>query len=274
MQNFNRQINSSREANINREPPLIGGQYKFIQVIGTGTSGRALLVHDTLSNHSCNTPQQLVLKEIKLSGLTCQREKVQARKEIVILSKLNHPNIIRYLNSFEDGQYLYIATEYAENGDLYSFLKERKESSLALNGYQGKFHEMKHLPYLEESVVIGFFRQICEALQYLHERKILHRDLKSKNIFLSNQNSTIKLGDFGISRFLNSTTELAQTAIGTPYYLSPEICESKPYHFKSDIWALGCVLYELLTLQHPFEAKNMKGLVLKILRVEYSPIPT
>jgi NIMA (never in mitosis gene a)-related kinase len=84
----------------------------------------------------------------------------------------------------------------------------------------------------------------------------------------------IKLGDFGIARVLKSTSELAKTAIGTPYYLSPEICENKPYNNKSDIWSLGCILYELLTLRHAFEAGNMKGLVLKILRGTYPPIPS
>jgi len=109
-------------------------------------------------------------------------------------------------------------------------------------------------------------------MKHVHDRKVLHRDLKTQNIFLTSA-KIVKLGDFGISKVLQSTMECAQTAIGTPYYLSPEICENKPYNYKSDIWSLGCVLYELTTLKHAFDANSMKGLVLKILRGVYPPIP-
>ncbi len=100
-------------------------------------------------------------------------------------------------------------------------------------------------------------------MDYIHGRKILHRDIKSQNIFLTT-NHTVKLGDFGISKLLESTNEAAMTVVGTPYYMSPEVCENKPYTFKSDVWALGCVLYELCTLQHAFSASNLLGLVYKI----------
>ena len=89
--------------------------------------------------------------------------------------------------------------------------------------------------------------------QYIHERKILHRDIKSQNIFLG-KHRTIKLGDFGIARIMDGTTDYAKTCVGTPYYLSPEIWENKPYNNKSDLWAMGCVLYEMTTLKHAFEA--------------------
>ena len=88
------------------------------------------------------------------------------------------------------------------------------------------------------------------------------------------QNDQIKIGDFGIARVLQHTYDCAQTAIGTPYYLSPEICQEKPYNQKSDIWSLGCILYEMVTLRHAFDANSMKGLVLKILRGSYPAIPS
>ncbi|XP_044286836.1 serine/threonine-protein kinase Nek1 isoform X6 [Varanus komodoensis] len=119
--------------------------------------------------------------------------------------------------------------------------------------------------------IMDWFIQICLALKHVHDRKILHRDIKSQNIFLT-KDGTIQLGDFGIARVLNSTVELARTCIGTPYYLSPEICENKPYNNKSDIWALGCVLYEMCTLKHAFEAGNMKNLVLKIISGSFPPV--
>jgi len=117
---------------------------------------------------------------------------------------------------------------------------------------------------------LDWFVQICLALKYVHDRKILHRDLKTQNIFLTAKGD-IKIGDFGIgnlisplshptdsniARVLQDTYDCAQTAIGTPYYLSPEICQEKPYNQKSDIWSLGCILYELVTLRHAFDANS------------------
>lgn len=119
---------------------------------------------------------------------------------------------------------------------------------------------------------MDWFVQICLALKYVHDRKILHRDLKTQNIFLTSKGE-IKIGDFGIARVLQSTYDYAQTAIGTPYYLSPEICQEKPYNQKSDIWSLGCILYEIITLKHAFDATSMKALVFKILRGQYPDIP-
>lgn len=115
--------------------------------------------------------------------------------------------------------------------------------------------------------------QICLAIKHIHDRKILHRDLKTQNVFLTSKGE-VKIGDFGISRVLQHTYDCAQTAIGTPYYLSPEICQEKPYNQKSDIWSLGCILYEIVTLRHAFDASSMKGLVVKILRGTYPSIPS
>jgi NIMA (never in mitosis gene a)-related kinase len=101
---------------------------------------------------------------------------------------------------------------------------------------------------------------------------MLHRDLKSQNVFLT-ANNTVKLGDFGISKVLESTNDVAMTVQGTPYYMSPEVCQSKPYDYKSDVWALGCILYELATLKHAFTAENLLGLVFKIVQDKQDPIP-
>ena len=80
---------------------------------------------------------------------------------------------------------------------------------------------------------------------------MLHRDIKSQNIFLTQNRRVLKLGDFGIARVLNSTIELAKTACGTPYYMSPEICDNQPYNAKSDVWSMGCLLYEVARLRRP-----------------------
>ncbi|NXW06047.1 NEK1 kinase, partial [Fregetta grallaria] len=148
---------------------------------------------------------------------------------------------------------LYIVMDYCEGGDLFK-----------------KINAQKGILFSEDQI-LDWFVQICLALKHIHDRKILHRDIKSQNIFLT-KDGTIQLGDFGIARVLNSTAELARTCIGTPYYLSPEICQNKPYNNKSDIWALGCVLYEMCTLKHAFEAGNMKNLVLKIISGPFPPV--
>lgn len=114
---------------------------------------------------------------------------------------------------------------------------------------------------------------MCLGLEYLHNKKILHRDIKTMNIFL-NKDENIRIGDLGVAKVLHESTNFAHTMVGTPYYLSPEMCEEKPYNEKSDIWALGCVIYELCTAKHPFEANNQGALILRIVRGKYSPIPT
>ncbi|KAM9652566.1 serine/threonine-protein kinase Nek5 isoform 5-T5 [Morphnus guianensis] len=131
---------------------------------------------------------------------------------------------------------------------------------------------MQHGVLFDEDQILSWFVQISLGLKHIHDKKILHRDLKAQNIFLSNNGKVAKLGDFGIARQLNSTTEFAHTCVGTPYYLSPEICENRPYNNKTDIWSLGCVLYELCALKHPFEGNSLHQLVLKICRGHFHPV--
>ena len=119
-----------------------------------------------------------------------------------------------------------------------------------------------------EVEIFNWFVQICLALEYVHGRKVIHRDIKTQNIFLTG-NNTVKVGDFGISKVLESTTQVAVTVVGTPYYMAPEACQSEPYTSKSDVWALGCILYELCTLKHAFQADNLLGLVFKIVQEKH-----
>ncbi|XP_076813426.1 serine/threonine-protein kinase Nek1-like isoform X2 [Clavelina lepadiformis] len=223
-------------------------KYTKIKKIGEGSFGKAILVKHKETGH------QYVVKEIGISKMK-PKERNEARKEVTVLSKMRHPNIVQYTESFEEDGHLFIVMEYCEGGDLYALINKQK----------GVF--------FSEQQVLSWFVQLCLALKHVHDRKILHRDIKTSNIFLTKSGS-LKLGDFGIARVLNNTMELARTCIGTPYYLSPEICENKPYNNKSDVWALGCVVYETLTLKHAFEAGNMKNLVLKIIRGSYPPVPS
>lgn len=221
-------------------------KYTLLKVLGKGSFGAAWLINRK------DDGSQFVAKEIRLAGLK-QAEKENAKHEIDVLSRLHHPNITRYVEHFEHRGSLFIVMEYADGGDLYTKVKSQK----------GKL--------LSEKQVLFYFSQICLALGYLHERRILHRDLKSQNVFLT-KDGVVKLGDFGISTVLRNTCELRRTVCGTPYYFSPELCLNKPYNNKSDVWALGCILYELTTLTHAFDGPNMRALVQKILKGVYPPI--
>uniref|UniRef100_A0A452RFH1 non-specific serine/threonine protein kinase n=1 Tax=Ursus americanus TaxID=9643 RepID=A0A452RFH1_URSAM len=221
-------------------------KYVRLQKIGEGSFGKAILVKSTEDG------RQYVIKEINISKMS-NKEREESRREVAVLANMKHPNIVQYRESFEENGSLYIVMDYCEGGDLFK----------RINAQKGIL--------FQEDQILDWFVQICLALKHVHDRKILHRDIKSQNIFLT-KDGTIQLGDFGIARVLNSTVELARTCIGTPYYLSPEICENKPYNNKSDIWALGCVLYEMCTLKHAFEAGNMKNLVLKIISGSFPPV--
>eukprot|EP01136_Pigoraptor_vietnamica_P007703 Opistho-1_new@42141 len=221
--------------------------YVPIKVIGKGSYGEVLLVR-----HKKDL-KKYVLKKLNVQNASAKEQK-SAEQEAKLLSQLRHPNIVAYKESFQCEGFLYIAMAYCEGGDLYSLLKARKGEPLP------------------EDNVIEWFVQIAMALAHLHERNILHRDLKTQNIFLTRHN-VIKLGDLGIARVLESANDMASTLIGTPYYMSPEIFSNKPYNYKSDVWALGCCLYELATLKHAFNARDMNALVFKVLRGKVPPIP-
>lgn len=220
--------------------------YNQIKVLGKGAFGSAWLVQRRSDR------KQFVAKEVRLANMK-PAERESAKHEIAMLRKLDHPNITKYVDHFESRGSLFIVMEYANGGDLYTKIKGR-------NGRR-----------FTEKEILHYFSQIALALIHLHDKKILHRDLKSQNVFLT-QDGIVKLGDFGISTVLRNTYELKRTVCGTPYYFSPELCMSKPYNNKSDVWALGCILYELTTLTHAFDGNSMKALIQKILKGTYPPI--
>jgi NIMA (never in mitosis gene a)-related kinase len=185
-----------------------------------------------------------------------EKLRVESLRETEVLRSLSHPNIIGYYEAFLDGTTLCIAMEYADGGDLSAAVHRRREACQMFT----------------ERDAIMVLAQLVFAVQYLHDRRILHRDLKSQNVFL-NVSGTVKLGDFGIAKVLEASCQWAETRVGTPYYLPPEICENQPYDFKADVWCLGVIFYEVLALEVPFSANNIAALALRICTMEPRPVP-
>lgn len=225
--------------------------FEDIKVIGRGQYGKAHLVRSEKDQGF------YIAKTIELTCLS-KKEHETAMQEVDLLRSLDHPNIVEYKDNFLVTDTLIIIMQYCEGGDLQTYIKEKN----------------KEKQRIREVQIMNYFVQILQALQYIHhDKRILHRDLKTSNLFLMKSKQVVKLGDFGISRVLEGSIEAAITVVGTPYYMSPEVCENKPYTFKSDVWSLGCVLYELCMLKHAFSADNLLGLVYKIVSDKYEPIP-
>ena len=220
--------------------------YKIKKKLGIGSYGTVYLVQK--SNF------EYVIKQISLFSLS-PKQKLEVKQESKLLSKINSKYVVKYYESFEEKDNLNIVMEYCNYGDLNEFLEKHKNSG--------------HL--LLENLIWKIFIKISLGLGYIHSENILHRDLKSLNIFLTNE-LDIKIGDLGVAKQLQNTC-FANTFIGTPYYLSPEMCEEKPYNEKSDVWALGCILYELCTFKHPFNANSQGALILKIIKGKFEMIP-
>lgn len=179
------------------------------------------------------------------------------------MERFTHPNIIRSFDVYKTKKgKLCIVMEYADGGDLNMLIKKRKQDQK--NGYMNAFWP--------ENEVLEIFCQIIMALQSVHQHRILHRDIKSHNVFLT-KDMVVKLGDFGVSKVLSTTKSRAATIIGTPYYYSPEMCKGESYDSKSDIWSLGVLLFEMCALEYPFRGKNYSKLIEQITSSQYNEIP-
>ncbi|KAM3146684.1 hypothetical protein pb186bvf_001214 [Paramecium bursaria] len=231
--------------------------YRKIEIKGKGSYGQAMLVQHKQDRKFYimkviieNISQQLI--DASMYDL---KQKEDAINEVNMLKDLYHPCIIRYRESFVDkNRYLCIVMDYADEGTLDQKINIYKQNN----------------EYMNEQQVLEWFTQMCLAVKYIHDKRIIHRDLKTQNIFI--KANEIKLGDFGIAKMLQ-TNGLCKTSIGTPYFISPEVCQKIPYDTQSDIWSLGCILYEMMALRHAFDAKTMEGLFIKIIRGQYPPVP-
>ncbi|KAI1391963.1 kinase-like protein [Hypoxylon trugodes] len=258
-------------------PESIGDQYDVLEKIGHGSFGIIRKVRRKADG------MVLCRKEISYLKMS-QKEREQLHAEFQILSTLRHPNIVGYYHRehLKQTQDLHLYMEYCGNGDLGRVIR-------------GLIQQKK---YAEEQFVWEIFSQLVTALYRCHYGidppgvgenvleivgaaskvkapqgaiTILHRDLKPENIFLG-ENNSVKLGDFGLSKMIQSH-DFASTYVGTPFYMSPEICAAERYTLKSDIWSLGCIIYELCAREPPFNAKTHFQLIQKIKEGKVPALP-
>ena len=223
--------------------------FQILSKLGEGAYSTVFKVKRIVDN------QIYALKKVKLLNLS-EKEKENSLNEVRILASVKSNFVVSYKEAFfdEKDNTLCIVMEFADRGDLYQKIVEHKKSA----------------KFFEESDIWRIFIQLVKGLKALHDLKILHRDMKSANVFLFS-NGCAKLGDLNVSKV--ARRGLGYTQTGTPYYASPEVWKDKPYDHKSDVWSLGCVLYEMITLRPPFRAKDMEGLFNKVCKGQYSRIP-
>jgi len=252
-------------------------RFELLRVLGTGSYGTARLVRQS----GGGTEELRVVKEVRLpttatealltragtaaalapsaasGGVSklCEAQR-EAQREVNVLRSLSHINVVAYYDAFVEQGNLHIVMEYADGGDLHAAVERRRP-------------EGRHFPQEE---ALSILAQCCDALQHVHNRHVLHRDLKSQNIFLTSAGA-VKIGDFGVSRVLEGTLALARSVVGTPSYMAPEIIDGEPYGTKADMWSLGVVFHEILSLELPFQAPCIATLVVRICSGAPRPLP-
>jgi serine/threonine protein kinase len=235
-------IGNTGTVKMNNHRKKLRQRFDIIKKLGQGTYGKVQL------GINKETGQEVAIKTIKKCKIETEADLIRIRREVQIMSSVQHPNIIHIYEVFENKEKMVLVMEFAAGGELYDYLSERK--------------------VLSEEEARRVFRQIATAIYYCHKHKICHRDLKLENILLDEHGSA-KIADFGLSNVFDEQRLLA-TFCGSPLYASPEIVKGTPYQGPEvDCWSLGVLLYTLVYGAMPFDGSNFKRLVKQISAGEY-----
>ena len=227
--------NSQNNNNFKTKETFVGSRlsdFEIIKQLGKGSYGTVYTVQSRIDSNI------YVMKKMELNHLKESQQR-ECYREVSILRKVSHPNIIKYYASFLENESLCIIMEYAELGDLYTLIK----------------HYKRHQKYFDEILLWRIAYEVLTGLEYLHSNNIIHRDIKCLNLFLSKDHH-VKIGDLGVST-ISALGGMHCTRVGTPLYLSPELVKQIPYDYKTDIWSFGCSLYHLASLDPPFIGTNL-----------------
>lgn len=232
--------------------------FTVTKCIGKGTFSVVYEVYNSKNQ------RKYALKKVFVDDIVDQKARADCFNEVNLLQRAKHPNIIRFIYCEYSRQLtngtLNLVLELAAMGDLSHFITSH----------------IKRVTLVPEKKIWKFISQLSSGLFYLHSNRIMHRDLKPANIYLS-ENENIKIGDFGLGKYCPSETELFATSVlGSPYYMSPERLLQRKYYFNSDVWSLGCVIYELATLQSPFYVNKLdiNLLIKRVIKCDYPPLPS
>lgn len=223
-------------------------RFEQIRHLGKGAAGIVNLIVNK------KTGEQFALKTMYLQYLS-EKERQSAECEVEFLRVITGPTIIKFYESFIENNEIQIIMEYAEGGSLAQLIQK---------------HCITNKKFTEDEIMM-YTAQITLSLLALHCKQILHRDIKTQNIFI--KEGVLKLGDFGISKALATEDAMAQTKCGTPYFMPPEVCKGCPYDAKADVWAMGVIIYELVTLKKPFDSKTVEGIQDVIINNPVDPLP-
>ncbi|KEG06751.1 putative serine/threonine protein kinase, partial [Trypanosoma grayi] len=237
-----------------------GKKYWISRVLGSGATGTVLCAKRV------SDAETFAVKVVDMEGMS-EADKNRAQAEVHCLLSCDFFSILKCHEDYakkdpqneENVLMIALVLDYANAGDLRQEIKSRAKSDRAFREHEAGL----------------LFIQVLLALHHVHSRHMIHRDIKSANILLCS-NGLIKLGDFGFSKMYSATVseDVGKTFCGTPYYVAPEIWRRKPYSKKADLFSLGVLLYELLTLKRPFDGADMQGVMQKTLSGKYEPLPS
>lgn len=223
-------------------------EFETVKTIGRGAFGEVELVRRR------GDGKFLAVKRIRHAGELVESDKVL--KEVRVLQSMQHPNILRFYGSVDDGDTLCLITEFADSGDLQQLLRKRTDADRRF----------------EDLAALSLFTQLADAVRHVHSKRVLHRDLKPSNVLLTSE-GLVKLGDFGVAKVIAGTAVYSQmTCVGSPVYMAPEVVNGEMYGPACDIWSLGVILYELCTLRKPFQGRSLGEVAMRILHGEYVPL--